>query len=69
MSVGRCLPCPLGCSVSSWPHRLWPLPVALVPVTQWSPHSLLGQNEPDVGFPLVPPAVFSLVFQAADAPQ
>lgn len=45
MGVRRCLPCPLGCSVSSWLCWPWSLPVSMVPVTQWWPHSLLGQNE------------------------
>lgn len=36
LGVGRCLLCPLGCSVSSWPHRLWSLLVAVVPVTPLS---------------------------------
>uniref|UniRef100_A0A8D2QA54 Cadherin-23 n=1 Tax=Zonotrichia albicollis TaxID=44394 RepID=A0A8D2QA54_ZONAL len=36
---------------------------------QCCPRSLLGQNKPDSGFPLVPTAVFSLVFQDAGSPQ
>lgn len=44
-------------------------PQALGTVTQCCPHSLLGQNKPDIGFPLVPTAVISLVFQDAGSPQ
>lgn len=49
---GEMLAVPSGMQCVFQPRSLQSLPTATVPIIQWSPHFLLGQNEPDAGFPL-----------------